>query len=232
MNRKTILALALASAFGLSAFSAYAEDEKKETEKPQVVAEDEQKKDSPFPQLIADEDEQKKDSPFPQLLADEDKKDSPYPQVIADEEEQKKDSPFPQLLADEDKKDSPYPQVIADEEEQKKDSPFPQLLADEDKKDSPYPLVIAEFVTSKSLGSTGAWGRKTPAPVLFSGNGDARELALACLNEISVSRGERQRLVAHLSAVDLDAPLLDQPRGLRGTRCKLRLFQYLCNAHR
>ena len=78
MNRKTILALAIASAFGLSAFSAYAEDEQKETEKPQIVAEDEQKKDSPFPQLIADEE----------------KKDAEKPQVVA-EDEQKKDSPFP-----------------------------------------------------------------------------------------------------------------------------------------
>ena len=82
MNRKTILALALASAFGLSSFAAYAEDEKKETEKPQVVAEDEQKKDSPFPQLLADED--KKDSPYPQLIADEDKKDEEKPQLVAE----------------------------------------------------------------------------------------------------------------------------------------------------
>jgi hypothetical protein len=43
MNRKTVLALALASAFGLSTFAAFADDEKKDEKKPQVVAEDEKK---------------------------------------------------------------------------------------------------------------------------------------------------------------------------------------------
>jgi hypothetical protein len=66
MNRKTILALALASAFGLSTFAAYADEEKKETEKPQLIADDE-KKDTEKPQLIADD--EKKDAPKPELIA-------------------------------------------------------------------------------------------------------------------------------------------------------------------
>jgi hypothetical protein len=64
MNRKTILALALASAFGLSTFAAYADDEKKD-EKPQLIVEDEKKDEKP--QLIADD--EKKDEK-PQLIAE------------------------------------------------------------------------------------------------------------------------------------------------------------------
>jgi hypothetical protein len=64
MNRKTILALALASACGLSTFAAYADDEKKD-EKPQLIVEDEKKDEKP--QLIADD--EKKDEK-PQLIAE------------------------------------------------------------------------------------------------------------------------------------------------------------------
>ena len=85
MNRKTILALALASAFGLSTFAAYAEDE--------------QKKDSPYPQLIADEDK-KETSPYPQMIVEDEKQDAEKPQLIADEE--KKDEEKPQLVAEAD----------------------------------------------------------------------------------------------------------------------------------
>jgi len=67
MNRKTVLALALASAFGLSTFAAFADDEKKDEKKPQVVAEDE-KKDEQKPQLIADD--EKKDAEKPQRIAE------------------------------------------------------------------------------------------------------------------------------------------------------------------
>jgi len=81
MNRKTILALAIASAFGLSSFAAYADDEKKETEKPQLVAEDE-KKDEQKPQLVAED--EKKETEKPQVIADEhDKKEKPKPELIA-----------------------------------------------------------------------------------------------------------------------------------------------------
>jgi len=66
MNRNTLLALAVASAFGLSSFVAYADDEKKDAEKPQVTADDE-KKDAEKPQLIADDD--KKERPKPELIA-------------------------------------------------------------------------------------------------------------------------------------------------------------------
>jgi hypothetical protein len=90
MNRKTILALALASAFGLSNFAAYADDEKKD-EKPQLVAEDEKKDEKP--QLIADD--EKKDEK-PQLVADDEKKDE-KPQLVAEGDE--KETPKPELIA-------------------------------------------------------------------------------------------------------------------------------------
>jgi len=69
MNRKTVLALALASAFGVSNSAVYADDEKKETQKPQVIAEDE-KKETKKPELISDSHE--KEKPKPELIADGD----------------------------------------------------------------------------------------------------------------------------------------------------------------
>ncbi|HEY7743661.1 MAG TPA: hypothetical protein VIA19_11505 [Burkholderiales bacterium] len=56
MNHKTVLALALASAFALSTAQVLADEDKKET--------------SPYPQLIADED--KKDTEKPQLVSESD----------------------------------------------------------------------------------------------------------------------------------------------------------------
>ncbi|MEK6591495.1 MAG: hypothetical protein AABZ67_00290 [Pseudomonadota bacterium] len=66
MNRKTLLALALTGVYAFSTAAVYAEDEKKETEKPQLVAEDE-KKDAEKPQLVAED--EKKDAEKPQLAA-------------------------------------------------------------------------------------------------------------------------------------------------------------------
>ena len=99
MNRKTILALALASAFGLSTFAAYADDEQKETEKPQLVAEGESDTGwpSPTPEVIA-EDDSKKDSPLPQLIADGHQQPADEARLIA-EDEDKKDTEKPQLVA-------------------------------------------------------------------------------------------------------------------------------------
>jgi hypothetical protein len=113
MNHKTILALALASAFALSSAQVLAEDEKKETEKPQVVADEDKKETSPYPQLIADEDK-KETSPFPQLIADEDKKET---------------SPYPQLIADEDKKDTEKPQLVAEADDVIPSGSTPELTA-------------------------------------------------------------------------------------------------------
>jgi hypothetical protein len=90
MNRKTLLALAIAGAFGLSAFASYAEDDKKETEKPQLVASGDEAFpiQTQIPELIAEDD--KKDAPKPELIAEDDKKDAPKPELIAES-----DSAFP-----------------------------------------------------------------------------------------------------------------------------------------
>ena len=81
MNRKTLLALALASAFALSNSAAFADDEKKETEKPQLIA-DEDKKDAEKPQLVAEGDE--KETSKPELIADShEKPEAPKPELIA-----------------------------------------------------------------------------------------------------------------------------------------------------
>ena len=68
MNRKTILALVLASAFALSTTGSYAQsdEEKKDEKKPEqtqliVAQSDEEKKDEKKPELIAQSDEEKKD---------------------------------------------------------------------------------------------------------------------------------------------------------------------------
>ncbi|MGH8662598.1 MAG: hypothetical protein ACREUB_12700 [Burkholderiales bacterium] len=66
MKRKLLMAVALASAFGLSNFAAYADDEKKETEKPELIAEDD-KKEVPKPELIADSHE--KETSKPEFIA-------------------------------------------------------------------------------------------------------------------------------------------------------------------
>ena len=80
MNRKTVLALALASAFGLSTFAAYADEDKKETEKPQLVAEGDEKETSK-PELIAEGDE--KETSKPELIADShEKREQPKPELI------------------------------------------------------------------------------------------------------------------------------------------------------
>jgi len=82
MNRKTVLALALAGAFGLTNFAAFAYDEKKDEQKPQVVAEDEKK------------DEQK-----PQLIADDEKKYAEKPQRIAEGDDRFPTGSTPELIA-------------------------------------------------------------------------------------------------------------------------------------
>ena len=57
MNRKTALTLALASAFALSTYAAYADDEKKEGQAPQLISQsDEQSdgtKEAPKPERAA-----------------------------------------------------------------------------------------------------------------------------------------------------------------------------------
>jgi hypothetical protein len=72
MIHKTILTLALASAFALSTFCAYAQsdEEKKGEKKPELIAQgDEEKKDEKKPELIAQGDEEKKDEKKPELIA-------------------------------------------------------------------------------------------------------------------------------------------------------------------
>ena len=83
MIRKTLLALALASAFGLSTFAAYADEDKKDAPKPELIASGDEVYpiESQTPELVADED--KKDAPKPELVADEDKKDAPKPELVA-----------------------------------------------------------------------------------------------------------------------------------------------------
>ena len=54
MNRKTILALALTSAFALSTTGSYAQsDEKQEAPKPELIADSHEKPEAPKPELIA-----------------------------------------------------------------------------------------------------------------------------------------------------------------------------------
>jgi hypothetical protein len=95
MNRKTALTLALASAFALSTYTAYADGEKKEGEAPQLISQsDEQsdgKKEGEAPQLISQSDEQsdgKKEGEAPQLISQSDEqsdgnKEAPKPERAA-----------------------------------------------------------------------------------------------------------------------------------------------------
>ena len=69
MNRKTVLALALASAFALSTTGSYAKsDEKQEAPKPELTAQSDEKQEAPKPELIAQSDE-KQEAPKPELIA-------------------------------------------------------------------------------------------------------------------------------------------------------------------
>jgi len=69
MNRKTVLALALASAFALSTTGSYAQsDEKQEAPKPELTAQSDEKQEAPKPELIAQSDE-KQEAPKPELIA-------------------------------------------------------------------------------------------------------------------------------------------------------------------
>ena len=69
MNRKTILALALTSAFALSTTGSYAQsDEKQEAPKPELTAQSDEKQEAPKPELIADSHE-KPEAPKPELIA-------------------------------------------------------------------------------------------------------------------------------------------------------------------
>ena len=86
MNRKTVLALALASAFGLSSFGAFAESDGNTNSS---------YTDKAYPQLIAEGDE--KEGSKPELIADDEKKDEQKPQLVA-EGEDKGDSK-PELIA-------------------------------------------------------------------------------------------------------------------------------------
>lgn len=125
MKRKLVLALAVMSALGVASSGAFAQsDESKEEKKPEqslIILEQGQ---ASRPLTVADED--KKDSPYPQLIAEDEKKETEKPQVVADEDK-KETSPFPQLIADEDKKDVEKPQLVADSHE--KETEKPQLTA-------------------------------------------------------------------------------------------------------
>lgn len=66
MFNKSILAIALASVFALTTSFAYADEEKKDAEKPQLVSEGDEK-DAEKPQLISEGDE--KEAEKPQLAA-------------------------------------------------------------------------------------------------------------------------------------------------------------------
>ena len=69
MNRKTILALALTSAFALSTTGSFAEsEEKQEAPKPELIAQSDEKQEAPKPELTAQSDE-KQEAPKPELTA-------------------------------------------------------------------------------------------------------------------------------------------------------------------
>ena len=70
MNRKTLLALALASAFAFSNSVVYAEDEKSEAPKPELTAQSDETAtpSAPAPELMAEGDE-KSAPPAPELMA-------------------------------------------------------------------------------------------------------------------------------------------------------------------
>ena len=103
--KKTLLALAIASAFAISTSAVFAEEETKDSPFPaglisateetpgtdwatqfDLIAEGEEKKDSPYPQLVA-EDEKKQDAPAPQLIAEGEDKGESKADLIAEGED-------------------------------------------------------------------------------------------------------------------------------------------------
>jgi len=70
MNRKTLLALALASAFAASTAAVYADEDKKEAPKPEFTSQSDEKPTppAPAPELIA-EGEEKPTQPAPEMIA-------------------------------------------------------------------------------------------------------------------------------------------------------------------
>ena len=99
MNRKLVMTLAVSGALAGLAGGVYAQDAPKpESGKPELqqlvpqleialpwfIAEGDEKKDAPKPELIAEGDDDKKDAPKPELIAegDDDKKDAPKPELM------------------------------------------------------------------------------------------------------------------------------------------------------
>lgn len=102
-HRKTLLAIALASAFAFSNTAVYAEgDEKQEAPKPEFIAQSDDSSTpsvpAPTPELIAEGDE-KPTQPAPELIAEGDEKSTqPAPELIAEGDE-KPTQPAPELIA-------------------------------------------------------------------------------------------------------------------------------------
>jgi hypothetical protein len=107
MNRKTVLALALSSAFTFPVSIAYADGDgtKEEAPKPELIAQSDETK-APKPEFIAQSDETK--APKPEFIAQSDEKpETPKPELTADV-----GGPFPQGSSPElvaDKNEAPYP---------------------------------------------------------------------------------------------------------------------------
>jgi len=81
MNRKTILALALASVFAASTSAVFAqsdEQEPKKPEQPQLIVADGDEKETSKPELIADGDE--KQGSTPELIAEGDDNSTAFPE--------------------------------------------------------------------------------------------------------------------------------------------------------
>jgi hypothetical protein len=108
MNRKTLLAFALSSAFTFPVSMAYADgDGTKEAPKPELTADaGDSFPQGSSPELIAQSDE-KKEISKPELIAQSDeKKEISKPELIAQSDE-KDDAKKPELVAD--KNEAPYP---------------------------------------------------------------------------------------------------------------------------
>jgi hypothetical protein len=70
MNRKTVIALTLSSAFAFPVSMAYADgDGTKEAPKPEFIAQSDEKPEAPKPELVTQSDE-KPEAPKPELTAD------------------------------------------------------------------------------------------------------------------------------------------------------------------
>jgi hypothetical protein len=84
MNRKSLITYALAGAFAFSTPMLYADDEKQEAPKPELVSQSDEQPSAPAPELISQSDE-KQEAPKPELVSQSDEQpptSAPAPELI------------------------------------------------------------------------------------------------------------------------------------------------------